>query len=220
MQLFFDLDGTLIDSSPRLFRLFCDMCPECRFSYGEYCAVKRNRVTQAEFLKRYFRYGDDRIAAFHEKWLAEVEDPRRMLEDRPFPGITEVLMELARKHALYIVTNRQSKDETAKQIRRMGWEELISELLVTERKSDKVSLAAPVLRSPAQAVWTGDTGEDMKAAKALSIPVVAVSWGVISPELLAGYHPDALVGSVSELRDAILRLGGKNGGASSPPRKP
>ena len=102
MQLFFDLDGTLIDSLPRMFRLFCEMCPECTFSRGEYADVKRRRMTQAQLLKNYFHYDDVRIAAFHKKWLEKIEEPERMLEDRPFPGITELLTELSCGRDLYI----------------------------------------------------------------------------------------------------------------------
>lgn len=204
MQLFFDLDGTLIDSLPRMFRLFCDMCPECAMSLAEYGAIKRRRMTQAQMLKEYFHYDDARIAAFHKRWLAEIEDPDRMLEDRPFPGVTELLKELSPGRDLYVVTNRQSAAETRKQLRRAGWEALMHPPLVTEQKRDKIELAASALRRNEAALWIGDTCEDIKAAKALSIPVIAVSWGVMAPDLLAEREPDMLVDSVEKLRAAIL----------------
>ena len=206
MQLFFDLDGTLIDSLPRMFRLFCEMCPECTFSCGEYGGIKRQRMTQAQVLKNYFHYDDVRIAAFHKKWLEKIEEPERMLEDRPFPGITELLTELSCGRDLYIITNRQSAPETREQIRRMGWERLLTALLVTEQKLDKTALAASVLRDAGDALWIGDTCEDIKAAKALSIPVIAVTWGVMAPDLLAERAPDGLADSVEALREAILRF--------------
>ena len=85
----------------------------------------------------------------------------------------------------------------------MGWEPLLTALLVTAQKQNKTELAASVLRDPGDALWVGDTCEDIKAAKALSIPVIAVTWGVMAPDLLAERAPDRLANSVEALREAI-----------------
>ena len=114
------------------------------------------------------------------------------------------MKELSPGRDLYVVTNRQSAAETRKQLRRAGWEALMHPPLVTEQKRDKIELAASALRRNEAALWIGDTCEDIKAAKALSIPVIAVSWGVMAPDLLAEREPDMLVDSVEKLRAAIL----------------
>lgn len=206
MQIFFDFDGTLLDSQPRLYKLFCDMCPENHFSYEEYCNIKRQRVTQAEMLARYFQYPEAKITEFHRQWLAEVENPLRMQEDQPYDGIDDLLHDLSSRHELYIITNRQSKVKTMAQIEQQHWENLLQDVLVTEQKSSKIELAKTVLQDSARALWVGDTGEDMKAAHALNIPVIAVSWGVIAPELLADYKPDALAADVVELRECMKKF--------------
>ena len=36
MNIFFDLDGTLLDSKERLYYLFQHLVPECKFSFEEY----------------------------------------------------------------------------------------------------------------------------------------------------------------------------------------
>ena len=205
MQIFFDLDGTLINSQPRLYRLFCDMCPENNFTYEQYCDIKRQRVTQAEMLKKYFQYEDAEIETFHVQWLNRVEDPDKMLQDAPFDGITPLLERLSSRHTLYIVTNRQSRAKTLEQIKLCGWEKFFSEVLVTEQKQSKVTLAQKVLLSAGNALWVGDTGEDMRAAQTLKIPVIAVAWGVIHPDLLSGYKPDFLVDTVDDLENVIKK---------------
>ena len=215
MQIFFDLDGTLINSQPRLYKLFCAMCPENHFTYEQYWDIKRQRVTQAEMLKKYFQYPDDKINSFHAEWLAHVEDPEKMLQDTPFDGVTELLKNLSSRHELYIVTNRQSYEKTYEQIKLCGWESLITEVLVTEQKQNKTALAQKVLRSPGNAVWVGDTGEDMRAAKALDIPVIAVTWGVIHRMLLQEYLPDFIADSVAELGDTIAQIIEKASSADS-----
>ena len=141
MQIFFDLDGTLINSQPRLYKLFCDMCPENYFTYEQYWDIKRQRVTQAEMLKKYFQYPDDKINSFHAEWLAHVEEPEKMLLDAPFDGVTGLLEKLSYQHELFIVTNRQSCEKTRAQIKLCGWESLITEVLVTEQKQNKTLLA-------------------------------------------------------------------------------
>lgn len=57
----------------------------------------------------------------------------------------------------------------------------------------------------AGAVYVGDAGVDMQAARAAGVRSVAVTWGAASAEELAAVQPDALVHNIAELR-AVLGL--------------
>ena len=83
VRFFCDFDGTLIDSQKRLYDLFCELCPESKMSYNEYWKIKRNRITQKDFLRKYFKYDDAKISLFHKLWLQKVEEKKRIESDIP-----------------------------------------------------------------------------------------------------------------------------------------
>ena len=44
INIFFDLDGTLIDASERLYKLFIDLIPDCKLTKQEYWSLKRQNI--------------------------------------------------------------------------------------------------------------------------------------------------------------------------------
>ena len=44
MNIVFDFDGTIIDASERLYRLFQDLVPRSALSKEAYWALKRNKI--------------------------------------------------------------------------------------------------------------------------------------------------------------------------------
>ena len=54
MIFIFDLDGTLIDSSERMYMLFCELVPECKLSKNEYWDYKRDKVNHKVLLERLY----------------------------------------------------------------------------------------------------------------------------------------------------------------------
>ncbi|GAB7261216.1 hypothetical protein DaDZ19_28830 [Dickeya ananatis] len=61
MNIFFDFDGTLIDSKLRQYELFCKLVPESHFSYEEYWDIKRNRINQEKLLVDFFSYKPEQL---------------------------------------------------------------------------------------------------------------------------------------------------------------
>lgn len=53
------------------------------------------------------------------------------------------------------------------------------------------------------AVYVGDEVRDIKAARRVDMPVVAVGWGYSHPEILARYAPDHLVSTPAEIAGAL-----------------
>ena len=203
-NIFFDLDGTLINSQHRLYNLFIELCPKCSFSYEKYWEIKRKRITQKEFLKKYFDFEDEEYLKFHKIWLDEVEKPQRLKQDFLYDGISKVLKNLSKSHKLYIVTNRQSKELTVKETHDLGINEYFCDILVTEQKKTKIELIKENVKYVPEDVMIGDTGEDIKTAKALNIKPVAVSWGILDEEILAGYNPEKILRRVDEIEGYFI----------------
>lgn len=203
VNIFFDFDGTLVNSQGRLYELFIELCPECKMSYDEYWTIKRTRITQADFLKKYFAYTDEQAEAFHKSWLQKVEEPERIDCDAKVDGADNELQKLAEKHTLYLVTNRQSKMKVLEQVHKFGWKDLFADILVTQQKQSKKELIEKNVKVLSQDVLVSDTGEDIKTAKALGIKSVAVAWGVLNKQVLNEYKPDMILENVSEISGII-----------------
>ena len=195
-NIFFDLDGTLIDSKKRQYQLFSELAPESVFSFNDYWTIKRKRISQRELLLRYFNYSENKIEEFKNSWMKKIEDVERLKLDTPFPGVENLLNILSTSKSLYIVTARQSYDFVEVQLKEYGWLGYFDKILVTKQKESKASL---VLRNTSvypDNLFVGDTGEDILAGKKLGIKTVAVSSGVLNKQVLKTYSPDYLVSNV------------------------
>lgn len=197
-NIFFDYDGTLINSQKRMYTLFCELCPENKFTYEQYWVIKQRKINQKEFLKKYFDYTDKQIAEFKKKWMVKIEEKRRLLEDKPVDGVDNLIKNLSKKHKLYIVTNRQSKDFTIQQIKIFGWFNFFDKILVTEQKKTKVELIKENVSVSEEDVFIGDTGEDILTAKELKIKSIAVTYGILNKEAIEYYKPDLIIEEVKD----------------------
>lgn len=194
LSVFFDFDGTLIDSRKRQYQLFGELLPACEFSFDEYWKIKRQRVSQAKMLKLYGKFDDEQIQSFHARWLEKIEDPERLMNDQPFSeNMTDVLRKLSRKYALYLVTARQNPFMVHEQLRRFGWDDVFENILVTEQRHSKSDLIRQNVKTGEMDIIIGDTGEDIQAGKKLGIRTLAVTYGVMSKEVLMEYKPDYFV---------------------------
>lgn len=197
MNVFFDLDGTLIDSKPRLYNLFKKLVPISNLTFDEYWDLKSNKIGHQEILASKYNYSNEMFREFNEIWMNQIETKQWLDFDKPFHGITEFLMDFKKNnHSLFIVTARQSEVFTLKQIDSFGWNGIFKKVLVTQQKTDKVELIKNeniVLKED----WIiGDTGKDIETGKKLGINTAAVLSGFLNRKSLLLYNPDKIIDNV------------------------
>ncbi len=198
-HIFFDLDGTLINSQNRLYELFCELCPECTLTYSEYWEIKRKSISQKKMLKTYYNYTDEKIETFHNLWIKLIEDPSRLKKDFPVPGIENILYNFIKKYTLHIITNRQNDILTKNQIYNFGWKNIFSDILITNQKRSKKEIINKYYHVNQNDILIGDTGEDIETAKSLGMISIAVSWGTLNRQSLSKYEPHIILDKVHEL---------------------
>ena len=199
MKIFFDLDGTLLDSRERLYLLFQHLVPGSRFSFDGYWELKRNKINHAEILQRYFSYSWEQIDHFEKTWLAKIEEPEWLAMDIPFDGVSSFLQSLEKEHDLYLVTARQFETRVREQISLYGWDPVFKKIFVTGPGREKYDVLAPFTGSSSD--WmVGDTGKDIQAGKKLGIRTAAVASGFLSREKLLEYQPDVIAENVLALK--------------------
>ena len=114
MKIFFDFDGTLLDSSERLYRLFCDLIPDCTFSKEQYWEMKRNKINHKMILEQFFpQYNYEE---FEQKWMSLIEKEEYLNYNSLYKFSKDVLEKLYLDNELYLLTARQSKENLLKEV--------------------------------------------------------------------------------------------------------
>ncbi len=197
MNIFFDLDGTLLNSKRRLYELFQYLVPSSHLSFDDYWKLKRNKVNHEEILTTKFGYSSMDFKKFEHLWMKEIELEKWLNLDVPFEGVTDFLKTLRKKNTLYIVTARQSKEMVHKQISDFGWETVFEKILVTENKIEKFQIISQNCIINNSDWIIGDTGKDIETGKKLKINTAAVINGFLNKDCVAQYNPNIILESIT-----------------------
>ncbi len=165
--IFFDLDGTLVNPKKRLYKLFTELSGS-NISYDEYWKYKKeglNQVQMLELVGYEFRH-----QLFKKTWLEEIERQDLLSFDDVFDDVFSTL-EIAKANSIrmIIVTNRQSYDNLRWELEKIGISEYFDEVITTYQKcsKDRAILSSEI--DITNAIFVGDSKEDMEAAAALGI---------------------------------------------------
>lgn len=208
-QVFFDLDGTLVDASDRLFGLFRKLVPQCSFDKSEYWARKRSGQDHRKILVGEFGYDEPALARFERKWLAEIESEESLSIDVPYAGTRELLETLRGKGlGLWVVTARQRPDAARAELARFGLFDLLDGLIVTGLERPKSAFILERTRVGEGDVLVGDTERDVRTAREIGATACAVTYGFRERRIVEGAGPEIVANSVEELSAWLLNSAG------------
>jgi phosphoglycolate phosphatase len=197
INIFVDFDGTLIDSTQRMYLLFKRLAPELSLSYVEYIKLKKSQICQRDILERHLNYSEKKISAFRKLWFRHIEDEDSLKIDRPLRGAAEFLNKISASYSVYLVTARQSKTKTVSQVNNLGLNRFFKDILVTRQRESKAQIILSETSVTDNDIIIGDTGEDVIAGKQLSIRTAAVTTGTINAATLVKYNPDIITKSIN-----------------------
>ena len=219
LTIVFDLDGTLVDTAPDLISTLNLILAREGLAPVDYDAARRmigggargmiERAVAAEGRDCGKAELDRMFAAFIEHYAAHIAD-----RSRPFPRLEEALGQLAAEgHRLAVCTNK------------LEWLSVrlldtlnLSRHFVTICGQDTFGVQKPdpkMLRltieraggTPSRSIMIGDSGTDIHAAQAATVPVIAVDFGY-SEVPIATLRPDRVVSSFADLPSAIRAVTG------------
>jgi phosphoglycolate phosphatase len=199
LNLIFDLDGTLIDSSRRMFSLFNNLVAESTLDKDSYWILKRNGISHETILREKFNYSTNRIADFSIRWMDLIESTSYLAFDLKYANVDEKLATLKKSGSLYLCTSRQSISSTLSQLKKLGLYELFDEIIITQHRSTKHDLIIKYIDVTPNDWMIGDTGYDIKTGHQLGISTCAVTNGFLCEEVLRRYNPRKIIENISML---------------------
>lgn len=213
----FDLDGTLVDTAPDLIGALNHILFEHGLVPVPVAAVKHLVGGGAKvMLERGFRDAGAPLADGAPAHMVErfVELYRRRIaeESRPFPGVADALDTLRREGARLVVCTNKRTDLSCELLAAVSlidrFEAVIGSDKVSARKPDAahvVEAIAAVGGMRTCALMVGDSSNDVDAAKAAAVPVVAVSFGYTETPA-AELGADAVIDHFQELPAVARKL--------------
>lgn len=184
MNIIFDLDGTLIDSSESILRSVelaieeCEIEPKCNLSQALIGPPLR------EMLKVVSGSSSDTLLNRLESSFKNQYDTVGYLETKIYHGVNELISSwAANRHELYIATNKR-KVPTEKIIEHLGWKPFFHGCYSLDSFDDVASKAELIKRiihehqlKVEECLYIGDTLADAKAAAENYLPCYLVDWG-------------------------------------------
>jgi phosphoglycolate phosphatase len=214
LTIVFDLDGTLVDTAPDLIAtlnliLGREGLPALPYEDARMMIGGGARGMIEKALKAEGRDGakpelDRMFGAFIDHYAAHIAD-----RSRPFPALESALDRLAGEgHRLAVCTNKlewlsMRLLETLKLTRYFA--AICGQDTFGIQKPDPEVLRRTILKAggdPSRAIMVGDSGTDIRTARAAAIPVIAVDFGY-SEVPIASLEPDRLISSFADLPAAI-----------------
>jgi len=215
--LLFDLDGTLIDSVPDLAKALNAMLKELELPTYDEAAIRNWIGNGAAMLVKRGLSGNREVepepdealfAEAMERFLGHYE---RVLNDATglYPGVAETLEVLKRRgYTMAVVTNKPSQF-VGPILQNLSIDHHFDLIVGGEDLPRKKPDPLPLLHacealgcSRDKALMIGDSSNDILAAKAAGIPVIAVSYGYDNGRSIEELGADAIIGDFGE----ILRM--------------
>lgn len=201
-QLYFDLDGTILDAKKRLYLLFLHIVPECKLTFFEYWELKKDMKSHGYILEYMYNYDKKSIEKFNQIWLKKIELKKWLQRDTIIEGSNFLLNRLSKRYELYLITSRQSIDNTLWQLKKLKLSQFFSEIIVVSSNSSKYE----ELRSrncSVNSLIIGDTGIETEAGKKLNMKTVSVLSGFRNERSLKKYSPDYIINSILEIENIL-----------------
>ena len=216
----FDLDGTLIDSTDVYIRILnmaferLDLPPVSRESVLDVLIegdFDWNRILPADLKER-----KEELIEKSMQVIREIYPQMFRHEVQLIPGAADILKALSKvgiKIGLVTSTQARYLDPKLYPLKVSGIESLLQVIITTDDVPHKKPAADPLLEcgkrlcvDMEKIVYVGDSRVDIRAGNAAGTMTIGVLTGVDEYEALRAENPDAILDSVSGLRDLLPAL--------------
>lgn len=208
LNIFFDLDGTILDVSNRYYNVYKDLV--CAFggdplSRNKYWDLKRNRKSNADILS--LSNIQKNIKKYNLLFQKNIEKEKYLSLDKKNEKIDEILEILSKQFNLYIVTLRRSRVNTIKQLDRLNILKYFRDIFSPAKvipPTKKYHLLKTIKKR--RGVIVGDTESDILMAKKIGFSSIIYTEGIRIKKRLINFSPDFLISDLDKLIEIIPKL--------------
>ena len=200
MLINFDYDGVIVDS----FDQWLDLSVLAQQSLGVGRAPTRDDFRTLDNLTIYnlgklIGLPDDLASAYANE-IFKLQ--KANWDVKVFPDIVPVLIELAQKNTLVVITSNQS-NIVSNTLEENGLDKAFSRVLggdLGSTKAERIEQSRREFQSDLQnSLMVGDTISDVRQGKLAGVRTVAVTWGFQERELLEQEAPDFVINNPKDL---------------------
>ena len=217
LTVVFDLDGTLVDTAPDLVDTLNTVFAREGLPAVPY-AQARNMVgggARAMIERGLKEEGRPLVAAEIDRLFVQfIDHYAEHIADgsRPFPGLEPALDDLAIRGFTLAVCTNKLEALSLLLLDALGLAKRFAAICGQDtfgvHKPDPEIFRRTVLRAggdPARAIMIGDSGTDIRTARAAGVPVIAVDFGYTEVPI-AELRPDRVISHFDELSEALRAL--------------
>lgn len=207
-HVLFDFDGTLVDSRALLVKLYNEMANQYRFR-----PIRDQDLAPLRSMSISERV--DRLG------VPVLQIPKLMVAGRQLyhenirslqivPGMKEVIARLSTQGVKSSILSSNSEANIRLFLRKNKLEGAFKEIISAKHIFGKHHSIRKVMKqwgtTPTRMIYVGDELRDIESCKKLGVPIVAVTWGYDSPQLLLSGNPDHIANTPGELYRTLMSL--------------
>jgi phosphoglycolate phosphatase-like HAD superfamily hydrolase len=217
-NIYFDFDGTIVDSSVRLYEVYKSIMTEFGYPYltkDEYWGLKRERQPYEVILSQ--TAPGELTSKYMERFLERVESMEFIKFDRLINGALQTLSTLKKDNRLVLVTLRRCRDNLYQELKILGIFNFFEDIFANFREgANSWELAAAAIKNDLKfnkdnSFIVGDTEDTALAGQALGIKSFLVSSGIRSENFLEKYNSSYILKDINELPFYLSKSSCKNG---------
>lgn len=210
LNIFFDLDGTLIDISKKHYSVYREIVESLEgkpLEQKKYWRLKRAKKSVDGILNKSKLKNENQKLLFQELFKDKIEQVKNLKFDTLFKNTIKLLTKLKKNYNLYLLTIRESKKNTYLQIDWLGIKKIFKEIIIGHSEQLGYLYKEKLLARKQYGkydVVVGDSEADILAAKKLGLISIAVLSGIRNRKYLESLKPTYILENLNSLPKILI----------------